>query len=40
MTRNENPVSVGLSYNQNGVPRGEILNIDDETTWIKDLYQL
>lgn len=39
-TRGDNPMNVGLSYTPSGLARGEILAIDDETTWIKDLYTL
>lgn len=39
-TRNNNPLNAGLSLNQNGIARGELLAVDDETTWIKDLYKL
>jgi hypothetical protein len=33
-------MNVGLSYTPNGLARGEILAVEDETTWIKDLYKL
>lgn len=33
-------MNVGLSYTPSGLARGEILGIEDETTWIKDLYKL
>eukprot|EP00347_Sterkiella_histriomuscorum_P021982 403332092 len=39
-TRGDNPLNVGLSYTPSGMARGEILSIEDETTWIKDLYRL
>ena len=31
-------MNVGLAYTPSGLARGEILGIDDETTWIKDLF--
>ncbi len=39
-TRADNPQNVGLSYTPSGLARGEILAIEDETTWIRDLYKL
>lgn len=33
-------MNVGLSYTPSGMARGEVLGIEDETTWIKDLYRL
>ena len=39
-TRGDNPINAGLSYTPGGLARGEILQIDDQTTWIKNLYKL
>lgn len=33
-------MNVGLAYTPQGLARGEILAVEDETTWIRDLYQL
>lgn len=33
-------MNAGLAINQNGLARGELLAVDDETNWIKDLYKL
>jgi len=39
-TRGDNPINTGLSITPNGLARGEILGVEDETKWIKDLYKL
>ena len=39
-TRNNNPLNAGLALNNHGGARGEILGIEDSTTWIKDLYKM
>lgn len=35
-----NPLNAGLAVNPNGLARGELLGVEDETTWIKDLYKM
>lgn len=39
-TRGDNPMNAGLSYTPSGLARGEILSLEDETTWIRDLYRM
>jgi hypothetical protein len=33
-------MNTGLLYTPSGMARGEILSIEDETTWMKDLYKI
>jgi hypothetical protein len=39
-TRGDNPMNAGLSITPHGLARGEILGVEDETNWIRDLYKL
>ena len=40
MTRGNNPMNQGLAFTPGGLARGEVMAIEDQTTWIKDLYKL
>lgn len=35
-----NPLNAGLALNPSGLARGELLGVEDEVTWIKDLYKM
>ena len=36
----DNPMNAGMAYTPSGLARGEILSIEDEATWIKDLFRV
>jgi hypothetical protein len=40
LTRNNNPINAGLVFTPGGLARGEILEIGDECTWLKDFSRM
>lgn len=40
LTRGNNPLNAGMAITPSGHARDEILGVEDETTWIRDLYKM
>jgi len=36
----QGPLNQGMSITQTGIARGEILGVEDDVTWMKDLYRM
>lgn len=39
-TQGNNPLNAGMAINANGLARGEVLAVEEDTSWIKDFYKM